>query len=98
MNILMKELMSDPGLKSIAWEVSAYVAKLIGDIKKLNDVDRNRYMVGIDESGYLTDSIEYIQDIFLCEVKIQNAGDKDVHDPSNKARHAVPLRPAIYVE
>lgn len=94
----MKEIMSDPKMKSIAKEVSIFVGKLPGEIMKLNDIDKKRYLIDIDETKYLTDSKNYIKNIFLCEIEIYNSNDKNIYDPSNKIRHAIPLRPAIFVE
>jgi hypothetical protein len=65
---------------------------------KLNNIDKDRYLIDIDESKYLIDSKNYIKNIFSCEVEIYNSDDKNIYDPSNKVRNAIPLRPAIFVE
>ena len=95
---IMKDVMSDPKNKSIAKEISQFVGKMAGEIKKLSDSDRNRYLVEINEFEYLENAKEYLKEVFSCEIKIFSADDKDICDPANKIRFAVPLRPAIYVE
>ena len=94
----MKQVMSDPKLKSLGKQISQFVSKLPGEIMKLNDNDKRRYLIDINEHDYLKKSIKYLKDIFSSEIEIFNADSKDVNDPGNKIRFAVPLRPAIYVE
>ncbi len=36
--------------------------------------------------------------IFFCKIEIYNADDKDIYDPVDKIRFAIPLRPAIFIE
>ena len=95
---IMKDVMSDPNKKAIAKEVSQFVGKLPGEIKKLSDIDRNRYLVTIKEANCLENARDYLKKIFSCDIKIYSADDKDIYDPANKARFAIPLRPAIYIE
>jgi leucyl-tRNA synthetase len=96
--IIMKEAMSKPDMKKIAKDISQYASKLPGEVKKLNINDKKRYLTGISEDVYLKNSIDYLKKIFSCDIQIFNSDDKDIFDPSNKKRSAVPLRPAIYIE
>jgi leucyl-tRNA synthetase len=96
--LIMKEIMTDPEMKPIAKQISQFVGKLPNEIMKLNDNDKQRYLVNIKENEYLKTSKEYFKEVFSCEIEIFNAGDKKAYDPSNKTRFAVPLRPAIYIE
>jgi len=96
MSSLMKEVMNDPAMK--AKEVSQFTGKIVGEIKKLNDNDKNKYLTEINEKDYLKDAKGYLKEMFSCEINIYNADDKDIYDPQNKTRFAVPLRPAIYIE
>jgi len=95
---MMKDIMADPMMKAKAKQVSQFVGKLPGEIKKLSDTDRNRYLVNIDEQAYLQNAKEYLKNVFSCTIEIHNADDKDLYDPANKTRYAIPLRPAIYME
>jgi leucyl-tRNA synthetase len=95
---LMKELMSNPAHRSHAKELSQFVGKLPGEIKKLNDQDKERFLVNLDEKASLQQSKTYLEEVFSCKVKIFSADDTGMYDPVGKARFAVPLRPALYFE
>jgi len=95
---LMKEVMSDPNMKPIAKQVSQFVGKLPGEVKKLNESDKERYLVDIDSKNYLLNAIDYLKQIFSCNVEVYGADDENIYDPATKSCFSVPLRPAIYIE
>jgi leucyl-tRNA synthetase len=95
---LMKQSMSDSNLKTIAKNVSQFVGKLPNEIKKLSENDRNRYLVDVDEKDYLKNAKKYLIDMFSCDIEIFSSDEKDIYDPMNKSKFALPLRPAIYIE
>ncbi len=95
---LMKSLMANPENKKRAKELSQYVGKLPGEIQRLNDTDRRRYKIDIDEKTYLNQAIDYLNSLYNCEISIGDADDDTLYDPVNKKKFAVPLRPAIYIE
>jgi leucyl-tRNA synthetase len=95
---MMKEIMQDAAMKQKAKEVSQFVGKLPGEIMKLNENDKKRYLTKIDETEYLVKSKDYLKQVFSCAIEIYNADKKDIYDPANKTRYAIPLRPAIYIE
>jgi len=95
---MMKDVMSNPIMKPLAKQVSQYVGKLPGEVKRLSDNDKKRYLVEFKEKEYLLNAMEYLEDIFSCKIEIYNADEKDLYDPAGKSRFAIPLRPAIYVE
>ncbi|UCD14705.1 MAG: leucine--tRNA ligase [Thermoplasmatales archaeon] len=96
--LIMKEIMSDPDKKAIAKEVSQFVGKLPGEIKKFSEADRNRYLISLNGVKYLENAKDYLKKMFSCDIEIYSSDDKVIHDPANKVRFAVPLRPAIYIE
>lgn len=98
MSVLMKTAMADPNLRKQGKEVSNFAGKLVGEIKKLNENDRKRYEIQIDEKLYLEQASGFLKKEFSADVQILCADDKDIYDPAKKARYAVPLRPAIYIE
>ncbi len=98
MSKLMKELLSDSELKKKAKEVSAFAGKIIGEIKKLSDGDIIKYKTELDEKTYLEQSAKFLSKECGAEVKVYSADDKKLSDPADKARFAMPLRPAIYME
>jgi leucyl-tRNA synthetase len=95
---LIQEALKNTQLKSIAKQVSQYVSKLPSEIMKLNINDKKRYLIPINENTYLTDAQDYFRKIFSCEIIICSADEKNIYDPATKARFAIPLRPAIYIE
>jgi len=98
MNVFMKEIMSNPSMKSNAKQVSQFAGKIIGEIKKLSDSDKKRYLVKLNEKEYLKSAEEYLIKLFSCKIKVFCADDKDIYDPQGKIRFAAPLRPAIFIE
>jgi len=98
MGSFMKTAMSDPALRKHGKEVADFVNKTIVEIKKLNENDRKRFEIKIDEKTYLEKAKSFFEKEFNAEVNIIGADDKNVYDPAKKARFAVPLRPAIYLE
>ena len=95
---LMKEVIQDPKMKVIAKQISKYAGKLPQEILKLNENDKTRYQIKINEKDYLKNSKEFLKNAFSCEFLIYCSEDKNVYDPSNKTKFAEPLRPAIYIE
>lgn len=96
--LIMKEIMSDPDKKAIAKEISQFVSKIPVEIKKLSKNDKNRYLILFNGVKYLENAKDYIKKIFSCEVEIYDCDRKDLYDPMNKSKFAIPLRPAIYIE
>jgi leucyl-tRNA synthetase len=95
---LMKEIMKDEQLRSHGKQVSKYVGKLTKEINKIQESDKKRYQIAINEKQYLKETISFLTDMFHCDIEIYNATDQNRYDPQQKARFAAPLRPAIYVE
>jgi leucyl-tRNA synthetase len=95
---IMKQTMSNPKMKSLGKQISQFVNKLPKEIMKLNENDKRRYLIDIKEDDYLNKSIKYLKDVFSSKIEIYNSDEKDVFDPANKIRFAIPLRPAIYIE
>ncbi|UCH71405.1 MAG: class I tRNA ligase family protein, partial [Thermoplasmatales archaeon] len=95
---IMKEAMSDPNKKVNAKKISQFAGKLPGEIKKLSENEKRRYLVKIKGKDYLINAKDHLEKTFSCKVEIYDADDKDIYDPADKSRHAVPLRPAIYIE
>ena len=68
----------------------AMVAKKIG-----KEITKTRYIGKLDEEGILTDALDYIKEECGNEVIIHT---DDSYDPQNKARNAMPYKPAIFME
>ena len=68
----------------------AAVAKKIG-----REITKTRYIGKIDEKCILEDAIDYISEESGKEILVH---DDDSYDPENKARNAMPYKPAIFME
>jgi len=68
----------------------AMVAKKIG-----KEITKTRYIGKINEEEILTDALDYIKEECGNEVIIHT---DDSYDPQNKARNAMPYKPAIFME
>ena len=68
----------------------AMVAKKIG-----KEITKTRYIGKIDEEQILTDALDYIKEECGNEVIIHT---DDSYDPQNKAKNAMPYKPAIFME
>ena len=68
----------------------AMVAKKIG-----KEITKTRYIGKINEEEILTDALDYIREECGNEVIIHT---DDSYDPQNKARNAMPYKPAIFME
>ena len=68
----------------------AMVAKRIG-----KEITKPRYIGKINEEEILTDALDYIKEECGNEVIIHT---DDSYDPQNKARNAMPYKPAIFME
>jgi leucyl-tRNA synthetase len=55
-------------------------------------------MVSMNEKELLLSAKSYLKDTLGCEVEIYSADDKNLYDPAQKTKFAVPGRPAIYIE
>jgi leucyl-tRNA synthetase len=95
---LMKEIMADESLRKMGKEISKFTSKLPPEIKRMNDEDKKRYLTDIDEKEYIQHEVNYLENIFKCPIEIYEADEEHIYDPVNKKIHAIPLRPAIYIE
>jgi leucyl-tRNA synthetase len=68
----------------------AMVAKKIG-----KEITKTRYIGKINEEDILTDALDYIKEECGSEVIIHT---DDSYDPQNKAKNAMPYKPALFME
>ncbi len=65
---------------------------------KRSGTDFARLETTIDEYAYLSGVVQFLAAQLNCQVQVFSADDAAKEDPLNKARHAQPKRPAIYIE
>lgn len=97
MNALMEKALSEPGMRERAKDVAAYAKKVAEDLRRLKPDDAARLAVP-DEMALFTEDAAFISAELGCRVDVVRGDDPARHDPAKKADHAVPGRPAIYVE
>ena len=64
----------------------------------LNEIDRKRFLISINEKDHLLNAKSYLTEVFNCVVEVYSADDKNLFDPAKKIKFAHPLRPALYIE
>ena len=97
MNVLMEKALAEPGMRERAKEVAAYAKKLAEDLRKTKAEEAARLAVA-DEEALFQDNAAFLRTELGCRVDVLRADDPARWDPGRKADHAVPGRPAIYVE
>ena len=97
---LMKSLMAEPEMKKYAKLLTSYVRKTIEEINRMPEDQRScRLKIGvIDEKEILSETREFFQREFASEIQVFEEEDPGRYDPQEKARQAIPYRPAIYIE
>ena len=93
---LTKRCMADKNLKKRGKETSDFVKKIAVDLMRFNLKDK-KALADLDEEVLLKSAKDFIASETGMEIEIYGADEEDKFDPSNKARVAVPGRPAIYL-
>ena len=89
-NLLIKEAMQDPEVKKRGQEAVTYVQYLSKHSQELLP----RILSASEERGAIEDAKEYLKKQFDAEMIVENAEASS----NPKAKNAVPLKPAIFVE
>ena len=87
----MKALMAEESIRSHGKEVEQLLKSTIPKLSELRELEK------INESEILGKSKEKLGEQFSCTIEIMPA-DSATYDPANKARNAMPMKPAIYLE
>jgi len=53
---------------------------------------------GFDEFKTLSEASGFMSEELGIKVVVQKAGEKDIHDPANKAKGALPTKPGFFLE
>ncbi len=84
----LKALMQEPEIRKHGKEVECYAKALVQRVNILKEVEK------IDEAAALKEARKQLEKEFGCSIEIEKA-DKSSH---TKARNALPLKPAIFLE
>jgi leucyl-tRNA synthetase len=95
---LTKAAMADEEIRKHGKEAPDYARKLAEELMKRSGTEIERLETMIDEQSYLSGVVGFLGAELGCQVSVFSADDPEKEDPLNKARHAQPRRPAIYIE
>ena len=99
MSDLMKELISDPELKTVAGKVAKFAQGISQDINRMpEDIKQRQLQTGaLDEAGLLEAAETFFGREFNVQIHVYQEDDPNIHDPQRKGGYAKPYRPAIYI-
>ena len=87
----MKAAAADPQLRANAKDLPVLVKTLVARLSEYSN------SVAVDEVRAINEFRQDIENEFSTKISIESA-EKPSFDPANKARNALPLKPAIYME
>lgn len=93
---IIKWAMAKEDLRPYAKDIPQFVTKAVVDVKKAGD--ESARMKGVDELNVLMDASQTLARRFGCSIEVHSADEKDVYDPQEKSKNAIPGRPAIFIE
>ena len=97
MNVLMEKALAEPGNRERAKDVAAYAKKVSDDLRRMRPEEAARFVVA-DEMALFGEDRTFLASELGCAVDVYRADDPARRDPAQKAVHAIPGRPALYVE
>ena len=98
MGALMERATADASLRERAKDVAAFAQQAVNDMTRRKGEELARAATLVDEKAYLDTAVAFLSREIGCPVAVHDADETGVWDPRAKARHAVPGRPAIFVE
>jgi leucyl-tRNA synthetase len=98
-NDLMKELMADPELKTVAAKVAKFARGITQEINRMpEDMKQRQLQIGaLDEAALLGKAEAFFGREFNVKVHTYREDEQNIQDPQRKAGYARPYRPAIYI-
>lgn len=93
---VMKTLMADERFRDLGKVVPQYVGNVLKHGAKY--ASEHKHREGLDELQALQEAAGFLGNEFGCPVTVQAGDAPDIDDPGDKAKAAVPGRPAVYVE
>jgi leucyl-tRNA synthetase len=96
---LMKELMADPELKTVAGKVAKFARGITEEINRMpEDMKQRQLQIGaLDETKMLETAEAFFGREFNAKIHAYSEDSPQLHDPQRKAGYAKPYRPAIYI-
>jgi len=97
MNVLMEKALAEPGMRARAKEIASYAKKIAEDARHTKAEEFDRFAL-VDGFALFRENAGFLEKELRASIDVFRADDPNRWDPSGKADHAVPGRPAIYVE
>src|SRR5207249_1124585 len=97
MNVLMERAIAEPWMRDRAKEVAAFAKRVAEDLRHAKPDEVERF-ASVDEFAMFRENLGFLEKELRVKVEVFRADDPKRWDPSKKADHAVPGRPAIYLE
>lgn len=96
MNVLMNKALEEPAMRDRSAEVAAFAKKVAEKLRisKPDPIDGAR----VDELALFTENRDFLRKELGTRVDVYVADDPQRWDPQNRSGHAIPGRPAIYLE
>lgn len=94
---LTKRCMSEESIKKNGKAASELAKKVAVEFVR-STPEAKAPIIETDETGLLSAAIGFLSDETGLPVEVYSADAEGIYDPQNKARQAVPGRPAIYLE
>jgi leucyl-tRNA synthetase len=97
---IMKAIGENPQLKPHMRDAAAFVLRVIKNLNKLPRARKTQLLLlgDTDDTRILTEATTFLKDRFNCEITVYGEEDEERYDPKDRARMAMPIQPAIYME
>lgn len=87
----MKAVMSKPEFRSKGKEIEDFTKRTVQRLSDYSTLEK------FDEFSSLSSFSKILENQFACEVLVEKS-EKPSYDPASKAKNAMPMKPAIYLE
>ncbi|MFW6117259.1 MAG: leucine--tRNA ligase [Thermoproteota archaeon] len=100
MNEIMGSLATDEDLQGKLNKVAKFAQKIIQETKKMTEkrIEKLLEIGRLNEKRIIEEAREFLADRFKTKVTVYRADETERHDPKERAKLAIPRRPAIYIE
>jgi leucyl-tRNA synthetase len=98
LNALIERALSEPGMRERARDVAAFAKSLAEELRRTHGHTDGGSAPPIDELAFFRESRSFLEQELGVKVDVYRADDAAKPDPEGRSRHALPGRPAIYVE
>ncbi len=97
---LMKELMKDGEMKTMAKKVAKFASQIVDEINRTGRERKEKLLlVGtLDETTALREAASFLEQELNAKTEVHAEDDPKRYDPKSRSQQAKPYRPAIFIE